>query len=335
MNLLILGGTYFLGRAIVEDALRRGDSVTLFNRGNHAGVFPNVEQLIGNRDGKMEALESEIQKGRKWDAAIDTSGYIPRIVKNSAEMLKHAVSHYAFVSSISVYDFSPELRAESPIDEHSPISKLENEQAERITNETYGALKALCEAAAESAMPKRVLNVRAGLIVGKYDMSGRFVYWVYRIAKGGRMLVPSDAPVQFIDARDLAKWLLNAIDQRLAGAFNVTGNFTRREVFETCKRVSESDALFIEVSDSLLLENDIAPYTELPLWLPKEYARLDAVEIQKALKAGLTFRPLSETIQETLDWLNAQTEEMQTKLLGASLKAEKEERILRKILGEN
>ena len=178
MKLLILGGTKFLGRHLVEAALRRGDEVTLFNRGHHNPEnFPEVEKLRGDRDGGLDAL-----RGRRWDAVVDTSGYVPRVVRASAEFLADAVEFYAFVSSMSVYaDFS------RPNDEDSPLATLDDETVEEVTGETYGALKALCERAVEEVMPGRVLSVRAGLIVGPYDSTGRFTHWTERVARGGEV----------------------------------------------------------------------------------------------------------------------------------------------------
>lgn len=323
MRLLVLGGTYFLGRAIVEDALSRGYALTLFNRGKRGAPFPNVENLIGDRTKDISALEAEVARGRTWDAVIDTSGYVPRIVKTTATALKDAVQHYTFVSSISVY-----AQSATQLTERSAVATLADETTETITNETYGALKALCEKAVESVFANRALHVRAGLIVGEYDASGRFLYWVSRIAKGGQVAVPRDAPTQFIDVRDLAKWILNSIENNLAGEFNVTGNFTRHAVFETCKKVSNSDATFVEIPDEILEANHIQPYVELPLWLPKAYSALETASIEKALATGLTFRPLEETIRKTSDWYQAQSPDVQQKLLGASLKPEKEKELI-------
>ncbi len=177
MKLLVLGGTIFLGRHVVEQALKRGHEITIFNRGkSNPDLFPQVEKLIGDRDGDLEAL-----RGRRWDAALDTSGYIPRTVKESARLLSSSLDHYTFISSISVYDeaFNGE------IDEGSPVRKLSDETVEEITGETYGALKALCEVEVEKAIQGRALLVRSGLIVGPGDPSDRFTYWPWRLAQGG------------------------------------------------------------------------------------------------------------------------------------------------------
>ncbi|PYS75915.1 MAG: epimerase, partial [Acidobacteria bacterium] len=212
MKLLVLGGTKFLGRHLVASALARGDEVTLFNRGLHnTEIFPEVEKLRGERDGGLDAL-----RGRRWDAVVDTSGYVPRVVRASAELLADSVGLYVFVSSVSVYaDFS------QPTDEGSPTATLEDESVEDLTGEAYGALKALCERAVEEVMPGRVLAARAGLIVGPFDPTVRFSYWTERIARGGEVLAPAPPrrQVQFIDARDLSEWILRMAQSRSAGVF--------------------------------------------------------------------------------------------------------------------
>ncbi|MFZ0544031.1 MAG: NAD-dependent epimerase/dehydratase family protein, partial [Candidatus Promineifilaceae bacterium] len=239
MKLLILGGTVFLGRHIVDVALQRGHEVTLFNRGQHnADLYPDVEKLRGNRDGDLAAL-----KGRTWDAVVDTCGYFPRIVRDSAELLADAVEHYTFISSISVY--ADNVRP--GIDENYPVAQLEDESVEEVTGGTYGGLKALCEQAAESAMPGRVLNVRSGLIVGPNDPTDRFTYWVCRVAQGGEVLAPvePEVAVQVIDVRDQAQWILDMAEARQAGVYNVTGpdyTLTFGELFRTTQQVSSSDA---------------------------------------------------------------------------------------------
>lgn len=299
MNILILGGTIFLGRHLVEAALARNHTVTLFNRGQHnPDLFPHVERLYGDRNGNLEALA-----GRRWDAVIDTSGYVPRLVTDTARLLSESVDLYIFISSISVYkSFSiPEQ------DETAPVSTLDDETVETISGETYGALKALCEQAAERAMPYRVLNIRPGLIVGPNDPTDRFTYWTYRIAQGGEVLLPDrpDLPVQFIDVRDLADWTILMVENRATGTFNATGpdySLTIDRLFHTCKQVSSSDATGTYVAPGFLLDHQVQPWIELPLWVPGEDA-LSQISIQKARSAGLQFRPLEETVAATLEWL--------------------------------
>ena len=302
MKLLILGGTVFLGRHLVEAALAAGHEVTLFNRGQHgAQLFPQVEKLRGDRDGGLAALA-----GRRWDAAIDTCGYVPRLVRASAELLAGNVGHYTFISSISVYRDVDQ----APVDESSPVGVLADERVEEITGETYGPLKALCEQAAEAAMPGRVLHVRPGLIVGPYDPTDRFTYWVWRAALGGAALAPGrpQRRVELIDGRDLAAWIVRMSAAQRSGVYNATGpnhELTMGETLEICRQASGSDARFPWVDEAFLLANGVAPWSELPLWLPEVDNGVMAVDFQRAIAAGLAFRPLAETVQETLAWLRA------------------------------
>ncbi|HKG15273.1 MAG TPA: SDR family oxidoreductase [Pyrinomonadaceae bacterium] len=304
MKLLVLGGTKFLGRHVVETALARGDEVTIFTRGLHnADLYEGVEKLRGDRDGGLDAL-----RGRRWDAVVDTSGYLPRVVRASAELLADAVELYVFISSMSVYaDFR------RPNDEDSPTAKLADESAEEATGEAYGALKALCERAAESALPGRVLNVRAGLIVGPYDPTGRFTYWTGRVARGGEVLAPAprERQIQFVDARDLAEWMLRMIDARRAGVFNAAGPdyvLTMEGFLEACRDACGSGARFTWVGEQFLLDRGVEPWGNLPLWIPEssEHQRYFLAEnCERAFAAGLTFRPVAETARDTLAWQRA------------------------------
>ena len=301
MQLLILGGTVFLGRYLVEAARARGHEITLFNRGRHnPDLFPDVEKLRGDRDGDLGALQ-----GRRWDAVIDTCGYIPRVVRSSAELLAAAVAHYTFISTISVY---AELGRRT-IDESAPVGTLEDPTVEQVTGETYGPLKALCEQAAEQAMPGRVLNVRPGLIVGPHDPSDRFTYWVHRVAEGGDVLAPDgpERPVEIIDVRDLAEWTVRMAEGHQTGVYNATGPdypLTMGQVLQECKTVSGSDARFVWVDQQFLLDAGVAPWSELPLWIPDdpEGGGVFGVNCDRAIAAGLTFRPLTETVRDTLAW---------------------------------
>ena len=308
MKLLVLGGTLFLGRHLVEAALARGHEVTLFNRGTtNPELFPQVEKLRGDRDGNLAALT-----GRQWDAALDVAGYVPRLVRASAALLADAVRHYTFISTISVYaDYK--VRG---IGEDAPVGRLDDETVEEVTGGTYGPLKALCEGAAEAALPGRVLTIRPGLIVGPHDPTDRFTYWPYRVAQGGDVLAPGrpERPVQFVDARDLAEWNLRMAASRRAGVYNATGpddELTMGRLLEECKAVSGSDARFVWVDEAFLLEREVGPWMELPLWIPEtqtEMAGFMRVSCKRAIADGLTFRPLSETIQATLDWNAARPE---------------------------
>ena len=299
MKLLIIGGTRFLGRALVDEALAAGHEITLFNRGqSNPGLYPDVEQIHGNRDGELDLLG-----GRRWEAVIDTCGYVPRLVRASAEYLVDAVDHYTFISSLSVY--AEPLPAQ--LDESGQIGTIADETTEEINGETYGPLKTLCELAATRAMNGRALNVRAGLIVGPHDQSDRFTYWPARVARGGEVLAPASPEygVQFIDVRDLARWIISATDERLTGPYNVTGPdrpLPLGLLLDACRAVSGSNVRFTWVDEVFLTAHDVAPFTELPLWVPAEFGGFNAFAIDKALAAGLTFRPFSETVRDTLEW---------------------------------
>jgi 2'-hydroxyisoflavone reductase len=299
MKLLVLGGTRFLGRALVDAALATGHQVTLFNRGqSNPDLFPDLEHLRGDRDGGLAPLQ-----GRRWDAVIDTCGYVPRVVGDAAELLATAVDHYTFISTISVYaDFTT-----IGLDEQSPLATIDDETVEEITGETYGPLKALCEQAVDTAMAGRALHVRSGLIVGPHDPTDRFTYWPARVARGGTILAPGnpDQAVQFIDVRDIAQWTIRATEQRLTGPHNVAGpdyRLNMQQLLETCKLVTQNEARFTWVSEKFLLEKEVGPYMEMPLWVPAEMAGLGTVNCRRALAAGLTTRPLTTTIRDTLDW---------------------------------
>jgi 2'-hydroxyisoflavone reductase len=220
MDLLILGGTGFLGPDLVERALADGHRVAPFNRGlSGADQFPEVETIRGNGEGNLSAL-----RGRRWDAVIDTCGYVPRVFRASAALLAGAVDHYTFISSISVYSDAIEPGA----DEGAPVKELADPTVEEVAGETYGGLKALCERAAEEEMPGRVLNVRPGLISGPHDPTDRFTYWPRRISAGGEVLA-ADCPercVQFVDVRDLATWIVKMSAERRTGTYNATGPMT-------------------------------------------------------------------------------------------------------------
>jgi 2'-hydroxyisoflavone reductase len=301
MKLLILGGTQFLGRHITDAALHAGHEVTLFNRGRtNPHLFGGVEVLKGDRDGRLDVLA-----GRRWDAVIDTCGYIPRHVGASARLLAEVVEHYTFISSISVYADDPPIQP--GMDEGGALRTLDDETVEEVTGATYGGLKVLCERAAEAAMPGRVLHVRSGLIVGPYDPTDRFTYWPVRVQLGGEVLAPGspDRAVQFIDARDQAAWILKMAAARKAGTYNVTGpaeRLTMRSLLEACRTVSGAAAEFTWVEDSFLLEHNVGPFMEMPLWIPDTYNGLQEISVARALADGLTFRPLAETIRDTLAW---------------------------------
>lgn len=302
MKLLLLGGTVFLGRHIAACALQRGHRVTLFHRGRqNPDLFPGAVKLYGDRDGCLDAL----QEG-EWDAVIDTSGYIPRVVKDSARILADRCGHYTFISSISVY---ADVRA-AGIDEAHPVDKMDDETVEEINGETYGPLKALCERAVHDVFADRALIIRPGLIVGPHDPTDRFTYWPHRIARGGEVLAPESPghPVQVIDVRDLAEWTVRSVEGRLTGVYNATGPAEPMDLgslLEVCREATGSGASLSWVPAEFLLDQGVTPWTEIPLWMPRSEgaAGLMQVSIRRAVAAGLTFRPLSDTVVDTLRWL--------------------------------
>jgi 2'-hydroxyisoflavone reductase len=297
VKLLVLGGTKFVGRAVVEGALERGHEVTLFNRGvTDPALFPEAEHLRGDRDGDLSALE-----GRTWDAVVDPSGYVPRVVRASAELLDGAVDHYVFVSSISVYR-EPLVPGFA---ETAPLKELEDPATEDVDERTYGPLKAICERVIAEAFPSAHANVRAGLVVGPHDPTGRFTYWPARISRGGDVLAPGDPArqVQFVDVRDLGEWIMQLAERRIAGTFNATGpepSITMGGLLEAC-----GDANLIWVDESFLLEHGAGPWMELPLWLPGDDAAVLQADVSRAVAAGLRFRPVAETVRDTLAWVEA------------------------------
>lgn len=313
MKVLIIGGTRFLGKALVAEAMKRGHEITLFNRGTNKEIFPEVEHLIGDRDSDLSLL-----KNRKWDVAIDTCGFAPHQIKKAAAVLGDNIEYYTYISSISVYkDWIPHNITEDYLLQSMPKDKLKAVEEGSISHyEYYGALKVLCEAEAEKHWPGRVLHIRAGLLVGPFDYTDRLPYWVQRIEQGGKVMVPGhpDRPVQLIDIKDLATWVFNMAEIRKAGTFNVTGpdyELTMAELLNTCKAVTNSDAEFVWADEQFVLEHKIQPWTEMPLWIPEHFPLEEEKEpwkgsfrisIEKAVAAGLSFRPLEDTIHDVYRW---------------------------------
>lgn len=299
MKLLVLGGTKFLGRTIVEEAIKRGHEVTLFNRGNHTELFPQLEQLIGDRDGNLHAL-----KGRKWDVVIDTSCYFPRILRDTLDCLVENVGHYTLISTIDAFDYQ-----DVPyIDENHPVKTLEDESIEDIKL-AYGNLKARCEQILQDRMPNQSLIIRPGLIVGPHDHTDRFTYWGSRIAKGGEVLAPGNplAPVQFIDVRDLSAWVVQMVEQNKTGLFNGVGPAERlsmQQFLSECNQVTSSNAEFVWIDEAFLLAHNVGPWVEVPLWLPQtgNTAAICKISNKKAIEAGLQLRPIADTIRDTINW---------------------------------
>lgn len=340
MKILILGGTGFTGSFQVRYALSRGHEVTVFNRGKSQhpdGLPPEVEQLIGDRNGQLEAL-----KGRKWDVVIDNPTTLPIWVRDAARILKGNVERYVFISTISVYSD----KSRPGMDESGPLwtyeDNHENDAAMSETPETlltsnralYGPLKVLSEREVEKWFPSQALIIRPGLIVGPGDETDRFTYWPLRVARGGEVLAPGEAadPVQFIDVRDLAEWTIRMAEQGTTGTYNATGpkeKFTIGAMLQGIRQVTKSDAQFTWVNAEFLAAQKVWAWSDMPVWVPAqgEVAGFCQISIQKALGKGLTFRSFSDTTQATLAWMRQQPRERQENLK-AGITAEREAEVL-------
>jgi 2'-hydroxyisoflavone reductase len=306
LRILVLGGTRFIGVYITELAIKRGHVVTLFNRGKtNPQLFAKLEKLIGDRDGQLDAL-----RGRKWDVVIDDSGFIPRQVRLSAELLAPNVRQYVFISSVSVY-----ASFAAPDDEDSPVGRLSDESIEKVDENTYGPLKALCEKVATAALPGRVTLLRPGYIVGPGDYSDRFTYWPARASRGGEILAPDAAadPIQFVDVRDLARFTLSLLERDVVGTFNVVsapGRFTMGDLVEAS--VSCANALAkpnaaprpVWVPAEFMRQHNVSFATDMPIWsaptgADAAFAKTSAA---RALAAGLTISAIKDTVCDTLAW---------------------------------
>lgn len=329
LKILILGGTGFLGPAVVEAAKANGHTLTLFNRGRtekRIGVIEDVEKLHGNRDPKLRSddadpdsplglreIESAIKGGATWDAVVDTSGYVPRIVKASAELLAPAAGQYVFISSISVYA-SNDRPDEG---ESATIATTDTPESENV-GELYGPLKALCEQAAEAAMPGKTTNIRPGFIVGPGDPTDRFTYWPVRAAKGAgvtqvsewgaEMLVPGteQEPIQFVDVRDLAAFIVRCIEQKQRGEYNVTGpqgGLAMGEFVKACVAAGGKDAPTpVWVPWDFIQQVEGPVDTTIVIPGSGETGGFHRRDVRKALAAGLTLRPAVETCKDTIAW---------------------------------
>jgi 2'-hydroxyisoflavone reductase len=294
VRLLVLGGTRFVGRAIVEAALAGGHEMTIFNRGvTNPDLFPEVERIRGDRTRDLSPLA-----GRHWDAVVDVAGYFPRVVEASVAALRHFVGRYVFISSVSVY-----ADQSVPQSEDAPLAVPAD--PEDTSTESYGARKAACERVVEQAFGERATVVRPGLIVGPHDSTNRFSYWPKRIARGGRVLAPGapDDPLQFIDVRDLGNFVLRLVEDDRAGTFNATGRIIAfAELLNECQRLTGADAEFVWIPTDVLLAAGLDPWMGVPLWIAAPgWEAANRVPIERALAAGLTFRPLAETVRAALD----------------------------------
>jgi 2'-hydroxyisoflavone reductase len=299
MDVLLLGGTGFVGRHLVLRLLERDHKVTLFCRGlSDPNAFADLGRIVGDR-GRPEDLAQ--LAGRAFDVVIDTSGYAPREVRASAAIVARSRAHYVFVSSVSVYaDLS------SPPDESFAVHEIDGAEDAAFDPAKYGGLKVACERAVQEALGPRALVVRPGRILGPHDSDERFPYVLRRIARGGEVLAPGypAAPAQVVDARDLAAWIVASAERRLRGVFNAVGpSMATAEVFDTVRAVTGSDARFTWVSEEILLAQGVAPYTEAPFWLPRIYESAQRTHASRAVAEGLTFRPFIDTARDEWAWL--------------------------------
>jgi 2'-hydroxyisoflavone reductase len=315
MRILVFGGTRFLGRHFVEEALRRGHAVTVLTRGRVANPWPGrVEALTGDRDPALGTGLAALA-GRAFDAAIDTSGYVPRVVGASAREISDRAGRYLFVSSISVLASAREPGQ----DESAAVAPLDDPATEDVPRH-YGALKAACEDVVRQALGPRATIVRPGLIVGPYDATDRFGYWVARFVHPGllgdraaRAVVPAppSRPVQLVDARDLAAFMLGLVERDLGGTFNACspdGRWTMGDVVQACRGAAADPPEPAWVDDDLLAAHHVEPWVGLPLWIPASQAE-DAgfmrIDSSRAQAAGLSTRPLDRTVADTAGWLAA------------------------------
>jgi len=311
-RILILGGTNFLGPQLVELLRARGHALTLFNRGKtNPHLFPDLEKLHGDRKtGDLASL-----RGRTWDVVIDDSAYVPRAVRESTTLLATA-EQYVIVSSVSVYD----KPSKAGVDETSPLAKLADPTTEKVDEATYGGLKAACERTAQEVMPGRVTVVRPGLIVGPGDPTDRFTYWPVRVAEGGEVLAPGTPadPVQVIDVRDQAAWIVAAIENRYLGTYNTVGPAAPIGIgamLEQARAASGSAATFTWVDAAFLEKNGVKAWDDVPVWVSPfdEDAGMARVSSARAIAKGLSFRPLGETMKDTLAWWRSLPEERRAK----------------------
>lgn len=360
-RILILGGTGFLGPACIAAAHARGHRITIFNRGRTEQVrkergrpldLPDgVEVIYGNRDPEKTADDWKDPArgqerrpdspkglsglvGREWDAVIDTSGYFPRMVRASATLLAPSVGQYVFISSVSAY-----ARIDRDgVDETAPLATLPDPAVEDFGPQfaNYGGGKAMCEKAAEEAMPGRTTIIRPGFIVGPGDTSARFIYWPLRVERGGEMAVPGSPtdPIQLIDVRDLAEWIVRLIEARVTGAFNATGPaepLTFRAMLEGCRRAAGADTRFTWIDADFLRTMGVEPEEHFPLWVSPaagEQRGIHRISIRRALDAGLAFRPLDQTARATLDWHHSLPDDAQAAVGRARLAPQREAEVL-------
>jgi 2'-hydroxyisoflavone reductase len=329
LRVLILGGTGFIGPHFVDALSANKHKISLFNRGKRdPEARPGIEQLIGDRNGDLKSLE-----GRDWDVVVDNSGYTPKQVRATAELLKGHADRYIFISSVAVYaDFK-----KPGIAEDYPLAQLKDPTTDTVTGETYGGLKVLAEKVVEEVFDKNATIIRPTYIAGPGDVTDRFTYWPWRVSKGGEMLAPGSPadPFQYIDVRDLAQFVLACVEKKVVGAFNLCKPaITMGELLETSKKVTGADTKIVWASPEFLTEHAIigekAEGNFMPIWTPAngEDAGIVTMSCSRAQASGLELRPLEATIRDTLAWQAARPAEKQK--LRAGLSFEKETELLAK-----
>ena len=324
LTLLILGGTGFIGPYVVRYAMERSHTVTLFNRGRtNTHLFPEVEKLVGDRDGQLDAL-----KNRDWDVVLDNTGYVPRHVRDSAQLLKGSVGRYLFTSTRQVFaDFrAPDKK------EDAPKATIDDPTSEDVGRH-YGALKVLCEQAVNDVYGELATIVRPTAVAGPGDRSDRFTYWPVRINRGGEVLAPGTRtdPVQYSDGRDLAEFMVHLIENDTPGSFNAAGpeaDLSIAAFLYGCRAITSANVRFTWVPADFLAEQNVRPRRGMPLWIsPKvEGERRSPVNRDKAVAHGLKFRPLAVTARDTLDWFLSKPQDQQRLRRGIS--AEREAQVL-------
>lgn len=307
MKVLVLGGTRFVGRVFVEHALARGHQVTTFNRGRTGQDMPGTEAVRGDRENATHLRE--LVTGREWDWVVDTSGYVPKVVGDAARLLSDRAGAYVFFSTVSVYPAWPTepVSEESPVYECAPEASGTAEDEATWTAAQYGAYKAGCERAVVDAFNGRVTVLRPGVILGPHENVGRLTWWLRRIERGGRVLAPGDAtkPIQPVDIRDLAAFTLKCLEKRTAGTFNVVapqGQATFGQMLDACVAETGSGAELTWVDDDFLIDHQVRQWTEIPLW--RTPPGTWSVNTTRAAHAGLTCRPIEDTVRGTYGWLS-------------------------------
>lgn len=312
MKILILGGTIFVGRHFVQTALERGHEVSIFNRGSQQeNLFSAVEYLVGDRHSNLSAL-----KNKQWDAVIDTSGYIPKAVQASADILRHEVDQYVYISTTSVYQsHDADTVTGSPLQQiaDGDLAKAENTNVDDSPTAmtyggSYGALKAECEKAVTKIFEDKALIIRPGVIAGPYDYTNRIVYWLKKLEGEGNCIAPvnPNTPVRFIDGRDLASWVLDLIERKVSDTFNVMGEEGRTfgEFLQACTNVTNSSANLVWVNEEALLNAGVSPWLDLPLWLDKKQQDFLMLSDNKSISNGLIYRTIENTVSDTYAWFN-------------------------------